>query len=101
MAKKKISIIWSSDASSHLLEILEYLHAESETAANIVAGTLFQTIEKLPAQPLSHPKDRFRKNNKGECRACIVYSYRISYLVSENEIIILRIRHTSREPLEF
>jgi plasmid stabilization system protein ParE len=101
MAKKKIKTEWSKEASLHFYELLEYLHKESESAASIVGNAILDEIENLAANPEIHPLDRFKKHNDGCYRACIVYSYRISYYVDENQIYILRIRHTSREPLEY
>jgi len=101
MAKKKIKTEWSKDASLHFYELLDYLHKESESAASIVGNTILDEIENLAVNPKIHPLDRFKKNNNGNYRACVIYSYRISYYVEENLIYILRIRHTSREPLEY
>lgn len=100
MAKKKIRIEWHKEASLNFDELLEYLYYESEQAASLVGNAILDEIEKLAAHPTSQPLDRFKKNNDGNFRACIVYSYRISYYVDSNIIYILRIRHTSREPLE-
>lgn len=44
--------------------------------------------------------DELKTNNDESYRAFIVYSYRISYRFIENKNLILRIRHTSRNPLE-
>ena len=102
MAKPKIKIEWSNRATTHFYEILEYLEKESEQAVSIVGNAILDEIESLVNHPTKHPFDRFRKNNKaGNFRACVVFSYRISYLVENNIIYILRIRHTSREPLEY
>lgn len=46
------------------------------------------------------PLHRLRKNNNGSFRAFEKYNYRVSYKVGITQVIILRIRHTSREPLE-
>ena len=100
MAKKKISIEWSSEASINFNELLEYLYKESEIAASIVGNAILDEIEKLAAYPGAHPLDRLKKDNDGNYRACIVYSYRISYYTDGRTIYVLRIRHTSREPLE-
>ena len=100
MAKKKINIVWSRDASLHFNELLEYLYKESETAASIVGNAILDEIEKLKTYPTAHPFDRFKKRNDGNFRAYIVFSYRISYYIDDSTIYILRIRHTSREPLE-
>jgi plasmid stabilization system protein ParE len=100
MAKKKIEIIWSEEASNNFLEILEYLFSKSESAVSIVGNSILDEIEKLPQDPFIYPIDRFRKKKVSNYRAFIVYSYRISYYVSDTSIHILRVRHTSREPLE-
>ena len=101
MAKKKIAIEWHLDASNQFQEILEYLFSESQNAGNIVGNSILDTIENLAFYPDAHPKDRFKKNNNGNYRACVVYNYRISYYVEIKTIFILRIRHTSREPIEY
>jgi plasmid stabilization system protein ParE len=100
MAKKKIKIEWSNEASMHFHELLEYLHKESESAASVVGNAILDEIENLAVNPKIHPLDRFKKHNDGKYGACIVYSYRISYYLDESLIYILRILHTSREPLE-
>jgi len=40
------------------------------------------------------------KDNDGSFRAFEKYNYRVTYKVKETEIIIARVRHISREPLE-
>ena len=101
MDEKKI-VKWSRDASSHFSSILEYLFEQSPSAADIVGNAISDEIEKLRLRSLALAPDRFKKNNDtGKYKASIVYSYRISYYVSEDEIVILRIRHTSREPLDY
>jgi len=100
VVKKKISIEWRKEASIHFNELLEYLYKESEAAASIVGNAILDEIENLASHPKAHPLDRFKKQNDGNYRACIVYSYRISYYIDENVIYVLRVRHTSREPLD-
>jgi len=101
MVKTKIKIEWTNQAHIQFNELLEYLNNESEQALSIVGNAIVDEIEHLPKHPAAHPLDRFKTNNDGTYRACIVYSYRISYLIDKNIIYILRIRHTSREPLEY
>jgi plasmid stabilization system protein ParE len=101
MAKGKIRIDWHKPASQSYLRILEHLYKESPTAASIVGNAILNEIDKLPKHPTSHPLDRFKKRNDGNYRAFIVFSYRISYYFDNDVIYILRLRHTSREPLKF
>jgi plasmid stabilization system protein ParE len=102
MVQKKIKqIIWSKNAETQYFEILEYLFEEAPQAIEIVANALLDMIESLSSQYNNYPLDRFKKNNDGSFKTAIVFSYRISYQISENNVTILRIRHTSREPLSF
>ena len=100
MAKKKIRIEWGVEASRHFDELLEYLYHESERAASIVGNAILNEIEKMADHPTAYPLDRLKKHNDGNYRVCIIYNHRISYYADSNVIYILRIRHTSREPLE-
>jgi plasmid stabilization system protein ParE len=100
MAKKKIKIEWSRSTSTHFQELLEYLMSESEIAASLVGNAILFEIGKLATHPTAYPLDRFKKSNDGNYRALVIYNYRISYYVDRKTIYILRIRHTSREPLE-
>ena len=101
MAKKEVNIVWTKSASKHFLEILEFLSIHSEQATNIIGNAILNEIDFLAIAPMSNPEDRFKKSNDGTFRACVVYTYRISYKIDSNSIKILRIRHTSRQPLEF
>ena len=101
MAKTKIKIEWNNEASFQFYEILDYLANESDKAVSIVGNAILDEIESLVKFPEKHPPDRFKKNKDGNFRAFVVYSYRISYLLENDSVYVLRIRHTSREPLEY
>jgi len=57
--------------------------------------------ESLKDNPEIHPLDKYRKNNKGDIRAFEKYSLRVAYQVTPKEIRIIRLRHTSRNPLRY
>lgn len=99
MVKKPLRIIWDKKALEELEEILEYISKESRSGAQIVKTAIVETIKPLKKQPTIFSVDVLKENNDGSYRAFTVYSYRISYKVTTEEIIILRVRHTSREPL--
>ena len=101
MVKKKLKVEWHPEAKVHFIEILKYLQQESEMSVSIVGNAILDTIERLVIHPYANPLDRFKKHNDGNYRAYMVYRYRISYYVDGETIYILRIRHTSREPLEY
>lgn len=53
--------------------------------------------------PFQAEPDELRRPKNDFFRAVVVFSYRITYQIvpDVNEIRILRIRHTSREPLNY
>jgi plasmid stabilization system protein ParE len=99
--KKVKAIVWSKTAQKQYFEILEYLTNEAPQAIDIVGNALLDMIENLSTDHNLHPPDRFKKKNDRTFKAAVVMTYRISYLVESEHVYILRIRHTSREPLMF
>ena len=70
-------------------------------SANKVRKSIKETVQELPKHPEIYGLDRFKKDENNEHRAFEKYSYRVTYRVTEKEIRILRVRHTSRIPIEY
>ena len=94
-------IIWDKEAVLQMEEIYEYLKERSLQSANKVRKSIKEKAQGLSEHSEIYPLDRFMKDNDGSIRAFEKYSYRVTYKVKETEIIIARIRHTSRKPLEY
>ena len=96
-------VIWSEPSLQHLALIHEYIFEESGslTTADKVIDNIIKSTQILSDQPKMNPPDRFKLNNNGDYRAYVIYSYRISYRILINKIRILRVLHTSREPLTY
>ncbi len=94
-------IVWDKEAILQMEEIFEYLKERSLQSANKVRKSIKETVQELPKHPEIYPLDRFKKDDNNEHRAFEKYSYRVTYRVKEKEIRILRVRHTSRMPLEY
>jgi plasmid stabilization system protein ParE len=99
MVKRKV--IWDTKAYLQLEKEHKYIKKNSVTAANKVRKSIRDTAKNLALHSDIFSLDRFKKNNDGNYRAFEKYSYRVTYKVKETQIIILRVRHTSREPLEY
>ena len=99
MVKRKV--VWSKNSSLQLKESLMYLKEKSLKSASKVKKEILQTAKKLSSHPEIYSLDRFTKDNDGSIRAFEKYSYRVTYQVEETQVFILRVRHTSREPLEY
>jgi plasmid stabilization system protein ParE len=97
MGKK---IIWSEDALLQLEDIHFYIFFESKSIriADKVIETIFDSTEILISKPEIYELDEQRKPNDGTFRAYYVYNYKISFRITNQEIQILRVRHTSRKP---
>ncbi len=102
MTKKRLyPVKWDIKAVDELGEIFSYVSRKSQQAQQIIKQELKKSIEIIKTKPLAFEKDKLKTGNDGTYRAFVVYSYRVSYRFFENKILILRIRHTSKEPLEY
>jgi len=98
---KPFQVDWDRNALDDLKEILEYLSAQSSQASKIVKSAILSRIDVVKTNPFICEKDELRLPINEEFRAFVVFSYRITYHVHVKlkQVRILRIRHTSREPL--
>lgn len=101
MVKEKPEVRWSNNASRSLKKIYEHIKEDSYTNAEMVRNGIVKIVDSLPDHPEKYPPDKFKKHNSGNYRAFEKYSYRISYLYTEKEIQVLRIRHVKQEPKEY
>ena len=99
MVKKKREIIWDTRAVDSLKEAYLLIKKESPPSAKKVVQEIRDTIKLIASDPEIFEQDRFKNNNDGSYRAFEKYSYRIVYKFTENKILVLRVRHSSREPL--
>ena len=94
---KQRKIIWDNEAAKQFKEIFEFVRIDSLQAAIKIRSEIFATTSKIPPNPKLFAADKLKDNNDGSFRAFTIFHYRISYQITETEILILRIRHTSRE----
>jgi len=101
--RKSYTIIWDRIALDHFKEILDYLSRQSFQAPRIVREGVISRLDDLKKNPFIFEIDKLKDTANTEFRAFVIYNYRITYQVKEvtKEIRILRIRHTSREPLGY
>lgn len=93
-------IVWSIDALQQLEDIHFYILFESKTIriADKVIETIFDSTTILKTTPEVYELDTQKQNNDGSFRAFFIYNYKISYQISNDKILILRIKHTARKP---
>ena len=100
MGKK---IIWTHRADADLSQAFLDLLEESksiETTTRVIAE-IYESTQVLRENPEIYKLDALKNNNKGNIRAYEKHTYRISYLVEQKAVYILRIRYARKEPLEY
>lgn len=93
--------VWSAHAKAALRQAYDYIYQDSPgNAAKVIADIVDQTIE-LTKNPGLFPPDKYKVDNDGNWRAFELHRYRISYWVTLDTIVIVRMRHTSRTPRRY
>ena len=103
MVKSYYKIVWDIQALNSFKEILIYLEKQSKQAPKIVKVAILSRLDSIKANPFISEQDKLRDSSDRSFRAFLVFSYRVTYQIKSelNEIRILRIRHTSREPFGY
>ncbi|QKJ31894.1 type II toxin-antitoxin system RelE/ParE family toxin [Mucilaginibacter mali] len=93
---------WSKAALSQLEKALDFISGQGfiDYAIEVEDG-IVSRIENLPENYNIYPIDKYKNGNDGSFRAFEFNEYRVSYRIKKSEIKILRIRHTSRKPLNY
>jgi plasmid stabilization system protein ParE len=92
-------LIWSVKSLEQLEDIHFYILFESKSIriADKVIEVIFDSAIILESTPEIYKLDDLKVNNDGSFRVYFVYNYMITYRISEENIQILRVRHTSRK----
>jgi plasmid stabilization system protein ParE len=103
VVRPSYKIIWDRKALDHFKDILTYLEKQSKQAPKIVKDAILSRIDVIKTNPLISELDKLKDSPNKDCRAFVVFSYRVTYQIKSDakEIRVLRIRHTSREPLGY
>ncbi len=94
-------IVIDAEAKQSLRDAYKYIHKQSVQNAENVRSGILTSIKALSSNPEIHPPDKYKTDQDKAFRAYELFSYRISYHVSPEEIRILRIRHTKMNPVEY
>jgi plasmid stabilization system protein ParE len=95
MANRKIT--WSKSSLKQFEAAINYIAECSIQNAEKVRKEILEKIERLILYSEIYSPDKYKTNNDGSYRAFELHRYRIAYRIKENEILIFRVRHTSRE----
>ncbi len=101
MVKGNRRVIIENAAKEALRQAYNYIINDSLQNAEKVKDKILTSIKEVARHPEKHPADKYKLNNDGIFRAYELYKYRITYHVSEEQITVVRVRHTKMNPLEY
>ncbi len=94
-------VIWSKSGKKQLQKAFKFISRDSVQNAQKITDEIIDRTISLSRHPEIYPPDKYKKNNKGNYRAFEIYHYRISYRIVNDNIYIVRMRHTSMSPLAY
>lgn len=101
MVKNRV-LVWDKIAFEHFKEIFDSLKGDRNLShAKKIKNTILKGVNELVNNPEIYEQDRFKIDNDGSYRAFEKNKYRIAYRITKTQIRVLRIRHSSREPIEY
>lgn len=101
MVKAIKSIKWDKQAAISFGAAISYIRTDSVKSAEKARKDVLAKIKGLKEHPEKYPLDKLKKADGKIYRAFELHHYRICYMVSDSDIIITQIRHTSMDPLTY
>ena len=98
MVNKKQRVVWSTEAKQQLKAAYHFIGKDSVQNAEKVRNDIIAITRDLEKYPGKYSPDKYKLLNDGSYRAFEKHKYRVAFRLMENEIRILRIRHTGMEP---
>ncbi len=99
MGKRKVT--WGKRAAREFNAAIKYIRKDSVQNADKVKEVILNKINGLADDRVVHRKDTYKKKNDGKFLYFEILRYRIVYYAAPDEVIIIRITHTKREPKIF
>lgn len=98
MVKKKLPVRWDVEAVEDLKAIHKYIKKDSPDRAEKVKKELIRLAGKLSTFPDKYPKEPILDQENGDFRFVAKWNYKIIFELTNKEIIIALIFHTSQDP---
>jgi len=95
----QLTIKWNRRAIRQFDNVISYIENDSFANAEKVKKDILLKINAILRHPEIHTPDKYKTNNDNSFRAFEIHRFRISYRLVENQIRIIRIRHTKMSPL--
>jgi plasmid stabilization system protein ParE len=93
-----VKIAFAPEAADDLTAAIEYLHQRDAQAAATMADNVFRIIDRLAAHEFEGPECELR-HTRERARSWPARPFRIYYRREGENLIVLRIYHSSRRPI--
>lgn len=101
MGRQIRQIRWDDKAFQRFVDILDYIKLDSPINAKRVKTRIMNLIKVIPTNPEIYREDELKRDNDGTYRVFNLHSIRVSYKIEPKAIIILRVKHSSQEPISY
>lgn len=98
MVIESFAIVWPTKASKQLQKVYIFIIKDSFQNAEKVRKGILEATNNLVVNPEIYSPDKYKIDNDGSFKAFELFRYRISNQITSNEVIIIRMRHTSMNP---
>jgi len=95
---RKLPVRWDNKAVESLRDIYEYIKEESPSGATKVRKALLSLARSLGDFPEKYPQEPYLKEETNNYRSVSKWSYKLIYEVTDEEVIIVLVFHTSQHP---
>ncbi|MGL4595993.1 MAG: type II toxin-antitoxin system RelE/ParE family toxin [Bacteroidia bacterium] len=99
--KRKIPVVWDIQEKIYFKELILEIKSRSENLATQIKERVRESIEQIQYYPMLFEVDSLKVNNDGSYRKFVAIHIRITYKIEPDKIIIVRIRHSASEPLDY
>jgi addiction module RelE/StbE family toxin len=101
MVDTQYEVVWTKRSLKQLKKAYEYISKSSPKNAAKVIAEIAEAVHKATPNPEIYNPDKYKIDNDGSYRALEKHHYRVVYRFTRKTIRVLRVRHTSMEPLEY
>jgi plasmid stabilization system protein ParE len=98
--KQTYRVLWDNEAKASLKAIVAYIRQDSPAAAQKVKQALLRLAANLKQLPDRFSTEPYLEGRAGNYRSVSKWQYKIIYRVTEQDVYILDIFHTSKNPIE-
>ena len=94
-------VVWTKRSQKQMRQVFKHISKDSPKNASKVILEIAESVQKAIPNPEIYGLDKYKIDNDGSYRALEKHHYRVVYRFSKNIIRVLRVRHTSMEPLKY